>query len=143
MSGSPALSPSVYERHKQRAKARNIALTRLGQDIAPCPPPKNLERRTRADNDFRYFCETYFPKLFTLAWSKDHLRVIGKIENTVLKNETFAVAMPRGSGKTTLCQAAVLWAVLIGKHKFVFLIAATAEYATNMLNNLKSHLSVS
>jgi hypothetical protein len=135
-----SISPE-YERHKRRIKARNIALTRLVQDIAPCPPPKNLERRIKADLDFKFFCETYFPRLFTLAWSSDHLKVIEKIERAVLNNETFAVAMPRGSGKTTLCQVAVLWAILIGKHQFVFLVASSAEYANDMLTNIKSHLT--
>ena len=44
------------------------------------PPISDLQRRWRADGDFRFFCETYFPQVFSLAWSEDHLRVIAKIE---------------------------------------------------------------
>ena len=55
-------------------------------------------------------------------------------------DETLAVAMPRGSGKTTLCLVSVLWAVLSGQHEFVFLIASTQESALSMLANIKSHL---
>jgi hypothetical protein len=54
--------------------------------------------------------------------------------------ETLAVAMPRGSGKTTLCLIAVLWAVLSGQHEFVFLIASAQESALSMLANIKSHM---
>ncbi|MCK6470868.1 MAG: phage terminase large subunit family protein [Planctomycetes bacterium] len=148
MRGSPQKSSGstasrAYDRKKSRSRERERTLTLAGQDIAPCPPPKDLARRAKADGDFRFFCESYFPKLFTLPWSDDHLRVIRKIERAVLHCETFAVAMPRGSGKTTLCQTAVLWAILTGKHPFVFLVASTQEYALSMLGNIKSHLSTS
>jgi hypothetical protein len=79
--------------------------------------------------------------LFTLAWSEDHLKVIAKIEQAVISGGLFSMAMPRGSGKTTICQVAALWALLTGRQPFVFLIAATADYADSALANLKSHLS--
>ena len=78
------------------------------------PKVGDAARRARADRDFKFFCETYFPHIFTLAWSQDHLRVIAKIERVVRYRETLAIAMPRGSGKTSLCLVAVLWAVLSG-----------------------------
>lgn len=138
-SGSTA--SRAYERQKARAKARSAAVTLAGQDIAPCPPPKDLARRARADADFRFFCETYFSQIFTLAWSDDHLRVIAMVEQVVLHHQTFAIAMPRASGKTSICMIAVIWALLTGRHPFVFLVASTAEYALGMLNNIKSHLA--
>jgi hypothetical protein len=131
----------AYSRHRKRAGARQKAETALGRDIAPCPPVKDPLRRARADASFRFFCETYFPKLFSLAWSEDHLKVIAKIERAVVGREMFAVAMPRGSGKTTLCQIAVIWAIVTGRHPFVFLVASTQDYAVVMLENIKSHLS--
>ena len=130
----------AYEKVKDRARARAATITLAGQDIAPMPSPKDMGRRARADQDFKFFCETYFPHLFTLAWSQDHLRVINKIERVVRHRETLAVAMPRGSGKTTLCLVAVLWSVLSGQHEFVFLIASAQEAALSMLANIKSHL---
>lgn len=112
-----------------------------GQDIAPIPSIKDPGRRARADKSFRHFCDDYFPDLFCIPWSDDHLRVIAKIERTVIDHETFAVAMPRGSGKTTLCQVAVIWALVTGRHPFVFLIAATSEYALALLENIKKLLA--
>ena len=129
-----------YAKAKERAKARSAAITLAGQDIAPLPKIGDSGRRARADRDFKFFCETYFLHLFTLAWSQDHLRVIAKIERVVRYRETLAVAMPRGSGKTTLCLVAVLWSVLSGQHEFVFLIASAQEAALAMLANIKSHL---
>jgi hypothetical protein len=66
--------------------------------------------------------------------------VIAKIERVVMKKETFAVAMPRGSGKTTLCEVAVLWAILTGRHGFVYLIACTEKKATENIDSIKAQL---
>lgn len=126
-----------YLRAKERAKARSSAVVLAGQDIAPLPDRVDQARRSRADTDFRFFCETYYGHVFTRAWSKDHLRVIEKIERVVRNRETLAVAMPRGSGKTTLCRVAVQWAILTGQHPFVMLIDATVDRSGISLSNIK------
>src|ERR1035441_7314500 len=113
----------AYDRNRADAKARSSAITLAGQDIAPLPKIADSARRLRADRELQFFCEAYFGHVFTKAWSQDHLRVIAKIERVVRYSETLAVAMPRGSGKTTLCLVAVIWAILSGKHEFVFLIS--------------------
>jgi hypothetical protein len=130
-----------YAQKRERERARSAEITLAGQDIAPCPPVKNPTARAEADCSFRRFCERYYPHLFTLAWSDDHLRVIAKIERVVRFHEMLAVAMPRGSGKTTLCQIAVIWAILSGRHQFVVLVAATEDDALNLLANIKKHLA--
>jgi hypothetical protein len=45
--------------------------------------------------------------------------------------------MPRASGKTSLMQMACLWSALIGATEFVTLIAASAERAKDLLENIK------
>ena len=64
---------------------RKNAATWRAQDIAPIPEVEDPRRRGRACTDFRLFCETYFPTAFCRAWSNDHLRVIAKIEEAVLR----------------------------------------------------------
>jgi hypothetical protein len=88
-----------YEEVKERARARNAALSLAGRDIGELPAVVNPERKARAMYDFRFFCETYFPLSFCLPWSQDHLKVIERIEQAVLHGGLFALAMPRGSGK--------------------------------------------
>lgn len=130
-------SSQTYERHKERARRRSRRETLSGQDIGAIPPVVDHARRAQADGSFRFFCEVYFPDLFYFDWSPDHLRVIELMELTVLRHETFAVAMPRGSGKTTLCKCAVLWAILTGRHQFVILVAATGADALDLLADIK------
>jgi hypothetical protein len=52
----------------------------------------------------------------------------------------FALAMPRGEGKTTLAEALVIWAAITGQHSYIFLIGSTEEKATEMLTSIKTEL---
>lgn len=131
----------AYKRKVKKATQRTRELTLASQEIAPLPKVVNPHRRAACDQSFKLFCETYFPKLFFLGWSDDHLRVIEKMERVVLYGETFAVAMPRGNGKTTLAICCVLWAILTGRHKFVYLISSADKNAKNLLVNIQNHLA--
>ena len=118
-----------YEKLKDRARARNAAIALAGRDIGELPAVVNPERKARAAADFRSFCDSYFPLTFHLPWSPDHLKVIAKIEQAVLRGGLFAMAMPRGSGKTTICECAWIWAVLNGHREFVCLIGSDEGHA--------------
>ena len=129
-----------YATVKERARARNAALSLAGRDIGDLPAVANPERRRLAAKDFRQFCDSYFPQTFHLPWSPDHLKVIGRIEQAVLQGGLFAMAMPRGSGKTTICECACIWAVLYGHRDFVCLIGSDEGHAMDMLESIKTEL---
>ncbi len=131
---------SAYERMKERARNRNAEISRSGRDIGPLPAVADPARRAAAAASFRVFCETYFLATFSMPWSDDHRKVMDKIEQAVLHGGLFAMAMPRGSGKTTLCETACLWAVLVGARDFICLIGADEEHAEGMLDAIKSEL---
>lgn len=130
----------TYEDLKESARARNAQLSLSGRDIGELPQVKSPDRKSRAEKDFRFFCDSYFPKTFHLPWSPDHLKVIAKIEAAVLEGGLFALAMPRGSGKTTLCECACIWAILFGHRNFVCLIGASEVHAEEMLASIKMEL---
>jgi len=129
-----------YEKLKERARARNVALAIAGRDIGDLPEVVDPKRKAKAASEFRYFCESYFPLTFHLAWSTDHLKVITRIEQAVLRGGLFAMAMPRGSGKTTICECACIWAVLNGHREFVCLIGSDEGHAMDMLDSIKTEL---
>jgi len=129
-----------YDTLKDRARARNAAISLAGRDIGEMPAVVDPARKAKAETDFCYFCEAYFPLTFHLAWSPDHLKVIGKIEQAVLHGGLFAMAMPRGSGKTTICECACIWAVLYGHREFVCLIGSDEGHAMDMLDSVKVEL---
>jgi len=133
----PEKEPADYEAMKEAARARNAELSATGRDIGEIPRVVDPQRKARAATDFRFFCEMYFPQTFSLPWSDDHLKVIAKIEIAVLRGGVFAMAMPRGSGKTTLAETACIWAMLTGAREFVCLIGSDAGHARNMLESIK------
>jgi hypothetical protein len=131
-----------YGQIKERARARNAASSQRGRDIGELPKVVKPRRKKRADRDFRYFCESYFPLTFSLGWSADHLKVIDRIEQAVLKGGLFALAMPRGSGKTTLCEVAGLWSVLYGHRAFIVPIGSSESAALEVLDSIRTELEV-
>ncbi len=137
----PEREGDPYGLLKERARARNAALSLAGRDIGELPAVVNPERKARASTDFRFFCDAYFPFTFYLAWSPDHLKVIAKIEQAMQHGGLFAMAMPRGSGKTSICECACIWAVLYGHRDFVCLIGSDEGHAMDMLESIKTELN--
>lgn len=129
-----------YERKKDRERDRQAEMSRGGRDIGPLPAVANPRRRKRAEKNLRVALETYFAQRFPLAWSDDHKRVISTIEDCMRNGGLFALAMPRGSGKTTICEAAVLLAVMFGWHQYAVLMAATSKHATKRMVAVKKEL---
>ena len=136
----PETGGDPYQELKERAAARSAALSLAGRDIGELPAVVNPERKARSATDFCFFCASYFPFTFHLAWLPDHLKVITKIEQAVLHGGLFAMAMPRGSGKTSIAECACLWAVLNGHRDFVCLIGSDEGHAMDMLESIKTEL---
>ncbi len=129
-----------YDALKEQARLRNKRLSLSGRNIGELPPVVEPGRKSMACQSFQGFCEAYFPHTFNLTWCDDHLKVIAKIELAVLHGGLFAMAMPRGSGKTTLCEIACLWAILIGARNYVCLIGSDEDHTASMLESIKSEL---
>ena len=138
----PRSTARTYEERKEAERQRNAAQSLAGRDIAPIPEVVNPERKTACERNFQLFCETYFSDTYALAWSADHIKAIERIETAVLRGGLFALAMPRGSGKSTLTETAALWAMLYGHREFVTLIGATESAALEMLDSIKTELEV-
>lgn len=131
-----------YESHREAMAEKKRTESKSARDIGELPAVGDPERKDACRTNFRLFCESYFPQTFPLAWSADHLKVIAKIERSVLHGGLFSVAMPRGSGKTSLCQIACVWALVYGHRQFVALIGAEASSASESLESIRTELEV-
>lgn len=131
-----------YEERRNAERDRQAEQSLAGRDIGPLPEVVNPDRKAACERNFQLFCESYFPETYALAWSPDHLKVIEKIETAVLRGGLFALALPRGSGKTTITESAALWSMLYGHREFVVLIGATESAALELLDSLKTELEV-
>ena len=129
-----------YAKLKAKSRERNAAIALAGRDIGEMPEVADPERKAKAAGSFRFFCEAYFNLTFHLTWSPDHLKVIAKIEEAVIRGGLFSLAMARGSGKSSLAEVACIWAVLNGYRDFVCLIGSDEGHACDMLDSIKTEL---
>lgn len=129
-----------YEARKERARQVQASQSAAGRDIGPIPAIANPERRAACRDSLRLFCETYNPEGFDMAWSPDHLRAIARMEEAATHGALFALAMPRGSGKTTLSRMAALWSLVYCLRRYVFVIGANAGKAQDTLEAIKTYI---
>lgn len=139
---SPALTSDAqsYQSHRKAMGERQREKAKAGQDIGELPPIVNPERRAAGEKSFQCFCESYFPHTFTLEWSEDHREIIADTERAVRTGDLQGVAMPRGSGKTSLFEVACIWAELYGLIEYVMLIGADEPAAESSLESIKTEL---
>ena len=122
---------------RAEAAARNRRLSREGREIGPLPAIVDPARRRRALRSLQVYCEEYKPAVFNLAWSADQLEAIAIAQRCIKSGGLFALAMPRGGGKTAIAIAAVEWAILNGYRRFVVLVGATDGLAGGLINAIK------
>ena len=127
----------AYEQHKENVNAREAEQSAAGRDIGDLPPVSDQNLKDECERDLRLFLEKMFPHLFTLEWSEDHLAVIKKTQTAILYGGLFAMAMPRGSGKTTIAECSAIWASAYGHREFTCLIGSDEKSATDMLDSIK------
>ena len=121
-----------WDRNKRRQQTADK------QEIGPPPKRKNSARWKRACNDFRCFCENYKKEAFDLKWAADHLQVFELCKHAIDEALMYALAMPRGSGKTAIFEALVEWVILSGRKQFALLVAATGTKADELMVKIKT-----
>ena len=133
-------TPAAYDAYREKQAKISADRSREGRDIAPLPAVVDADRKAECERSFERFCRLYFPQTFCMPWSDDHRKAIGKIEAAVLHGGLFALAMPRGSGKTSLCETACVWALLYGHRRFVVLIGSDETAAIQLIDSIKGEL---
>ena len=89
------------------------------QDIGAMPSVVDPERKEACRNDLLKYMMTYHSNSFYREFSDTHIKSIKDTENIILHGGTKAEAMPRGSGKTTMNECAIEWAINYGHRKFI------------------------
>jgi hypothetical protein len=127
-----------YERHKARVSDRERKMSASTRDIGQIPAAIKGDLKEECRFNLELYCTSFFPDLFPLDFSDDHRTVIASLERSILEGDLSAVAMPRGSGKTTLTIIACMWAITYGHRRFFALIGATESHANNLIAVIKS-----
>lgn len=127
-----------YQRHRRRQAERAREQSTESRDIGPIPKIKNRSRREKCRLDLRRYLLTYFPESFPLPFSDDHERILREIEQRALEGSLKAIAMPRGSGKTTILLRAMMWVLAYAHRRFGVLVEADKEAAEESLDTIKT-----
>lgn len=141
MAGPSLADQESVHRQREHARRHNTTKRATGRDIGMFDMESiNWGRRLYCKQSLKEFCETYLPRIFYLGWSSDQLEVIKDIETCFLKSgEMFALAMPRGGGKTALCRAGIVWGTAYGFKRFPFFVGSNAPKAEQTLEAIKAY----
>ncbi|MGI6353823.1 MAG: hypothetical protein GX937_02400 [Lentisphaerae bacterium] len=131
-------SNSGYRRHRSSAAQRQAELSAEGRDIGEIPEVANPARRESCRKDLKKFCETYFPKIFYLPWAPMQLETINRLQAAAVSGGQFAIAMPRGTGKSVFCERAAIWAAVYGYRRFIVVVGATGDAAKESFRAIKA-----
>ena len=126
-----------YGRHRKRQANRSREQSTEARDIGPIPKVVNPRRRKACERDLRKYLLTYYPESFPLPFSDDHERILLEIQTKGLDGGLKAIAMSRGSGKTTILIRAINWVLSYGHRRFAVLIEADEGAAEESLDALK------
>ncbi len=112
-------------------------------------PVASKARVQKANDDFRFFCHTYFPHYI----KADAKGIIHESEFHVFVNEEIpkkidspkgckeVMAAPRGEAKSTLLtQLLSLWCILTGRKHFIVILMDSFDQASMMLEAIKAEL---
>lgn len=121
---------------------RSRERTRAGSDIGKIPPVVNAERRESCRLDLAAFLAVYFPMSTGLSpFSSDHVRVIRRIEDCILRGGRFTNAVYRGFAKSTISENSLLWGVLYGHRRFGAIFAGEGGLAEKAISSIKLELA--
>ena len=129
-----------YAQRREREARRQATMSASGRDIGDIAPVADPERREACRQDFIAFCRTYFAEIFYLPFGEFHIKTAKRMQAAILHGQRFALAMPRGSGKSALCECAVLWAALYGYRHFPVIVAASDNLAKKIFGTIKKAL---
>ena len=112
------------------------------RDIGEIPPVQNEERRKRCSSSLKQFIEEYFrnDEKFNLPWASFHLEAIRKMEASIINGGLFALALPRGSGKSSLSERAIIWAILYGYRHYIVAIGDGRSAAQEILETVQTEI---
>lgn len=117
----------------------------------PIAPIQNIKPLIEVENDrelrvqlaidsFFHFIAFYLPHLFTLAPALFHKDIIDALESEDELDKYLSILGFRGSAKTTIIEAFVLWSMLNGKHNFIIYLSSTITDAKMKVKNISSQI---
>jgi hypothetical protein len=115
----------------------------LKRDVGPHSHTKKIGIKRKHILSLQPFLESIFPEKYPRPFSTDQQRFLSEIQNTILNGGQYAVAMPRGEGKTTIITGAIVWAICYGHRKYPVIIGSDQAAAESILDGVKITMETS
>lgn len=130
-----------YESASERASRSAAKRKSEAADIGDIPAPRHATWRAHAAVDPVFFVTIYCRSVGGarfLKWRPDAEAVayIRAVASAIISSGRVHVRFPRGAGKTSLCKGVILWAILFGYRKYIFIGAANSDNAKGIMNDL-------
>ena len=142
-----AQRPDRKERHRQtvakiRARGRDLrgAMQAEGAPFEVengLPKVGSPDRKARCAESIAAFAETYLPRVFNLPMSEGQRRDFDTMRTAIVEGGRYAFAAPRGDGKTSRVEAAILWAALYGHRRCIVVVGADLTAAQEIVESVK------
>jgi hypothetical protein len=131
-----------WKRHAagMRDLARSVADEDVAMDGDGLPVVANPARKARCRESLEAFAREYLPHVFTLPISPGQSADMATMQTVATDGGCYAFAAPRGDGKTSRCEAAILWAGLYGLRRCIVIVGADMTSAQEILDSLKTEL---
>lgn len=117
----------------------------MADEAAPLEPGGRAERQALSEGSLLSFMELYLPHWLALPPSGLHRSL--DLEFASMRcdknkmGQKFAIAAPRGNGKTTLLRALALDLLLRNKKSFILWISGSLDQAKDSLESIKNELA--
>ncbi len=135
------------ERHRARGRdLRRLLVETEGVKLYARGPltglPKvaNPKRKAESAASLERFALVYLPHVFNLPMSDGQRADLATMQNCVLTGGRYAFASPRGDGKTSRVEAAILWAALYGHRRCIVIVGADLGAAAEIADSIKLEL---
>ena len=111
-------------------------------EVGEIPAVADPARRAFCASDLLEFLRVYFPETTGLTeFSDEQKAAILRIQIAMTQGGGRVLNLfPRGFGKTTISENAVLWALLYGHRRFIPIIGADEHAAKDNIESLKTEL---
>ena len=130
-----------YQKHAARASERQKRLSEEGREIAPLPECADPALVDSCRLDLLKFMLTFgnssASPAFPSPFSDAQLYAIHVVQETLLHGGSRPLCLPRGFGKSTICEWGIAWALAYGHQHFILIIAAKTALASQILENVK------
>jgi len=120
-----------------------MAAKRAADRDLSIPLPANMDRRTECLNDPVLFLKTYFGETFFQEFTNDRKAMLLSIINAAKHGGDYAIAGPRGEGKTRIAMYGALYLMIANLSPFVIVIGKSQTKAANELKTIKERLQFS